>query len=145
MRLTRWEPFGDLLGLQERMNRIFDDTVHRLGSIDNGGAWCPCADVMEREGEIILTLELPGVEKQDIEINVDGNTLTVRGEKKLADGTKPEEYHRVERRYGTFSRSFTLLDTVDGSKIKAAHKEGLLRLTLPKKDIIKPRRIEVES
>ncbi|HKC13129.1 MAG TPA: Hsp20/alpha crystallin family protein [Vicinamibacteria bacterium] len=148
MPIVRWEPFRDLVSLQERMNRLFDDSfrgINRTGSEEDwvGGAWAPSVDIYEQNGNIVLKAELPGVDPKDVDVRVENNILTLRGERKLENEVKRENYHRLERAYGTFTRSFTLPNVVDTEKIKAEYKDGLLRMTLPKKDEAKPKQISI--
>ncbi len=148
MALVRWEPFQDLLAIQERMNRLFDETLQRNRSRDeedfSAGLWSPPVDIYETENEIVLKAELPEIDQKDIEIKVEDNTLTVRGERKFEQETKKENYHRIERAYGKFSRSFSLPNTIDQEKIKATYKDGILKLVMPKKEETKPKQITVE-
>jgi HSP20 family protein len=148
MAIIRWEPFRDLVGLQERMNRLFDESfrgINRTGSEEDwgGGSWAPAVDIYEQNGNIVLKAELPGVDPKDVDVRVENNILTLRGERKLENEVKREYYHRVERAYGSFTRSFTLPNVVDTEKIKAEYKDGLLRMTLPKKDEAKPKQISI--
>ncbi len=149
MAIVRWEPFRDLLAIQDRMNRIFDESfrgMNRQGDDDwaLGGAWAPLVDIYEREGNIELKAELPGVDSKDVDVRVENNVLTLRGERKVDREVKRESYHRVERAYGSFSRSFTLPTVVDTEKIKAEYRDGVLHLTLPKKEEAKPRQISIK-
>lgn len=148
MAIVRWEPFRDLVSVQERMNRIFDDAFRGTsrGSEDDwalGGSWAPVVDIFEQEGNLVLKAELPGVDPKDVDVHVENNTLTLRGERKFASEVKRENYHRVERAYGTFSRSFTLPNVVDTDKIKAEYKDGVLQVTLPTREEAKPKQIAV--
>ena len=131
------------------MNRIFDESfrgMNRQGDDDwaLGGAWAPLVDIYEREGNIELKAELPGVDSKDVDVRVENNVLTLRGERRIDKEVKRESYHRVERAYGSFSRSFTLPSMVDTERIKAEFKEGVLHLTLPKKEEAKPRQISIK-
>jgi HSP20 family protein len=148
MAIVRWEPFRDLVSLQERMNRLFDESfrgINRTSGEEDwvGGAWAPAVDIYEQNGNIVLKAELPGVDPKDVDVRVENNILTLRGERKLDNEVKRENYHRVERAYGTFTRSFTLPNVVDTEKIKAEYKDGLLRMTLPKKDEARPKQISI--
>ena len=148
MAIVRWEPFRDLVGLQERMNRLFDESfrgINRTGSEEDwvGGSWAPAVDIYEQNGNIVLKAELPGVDPKDVDVRVENNILTLRGERKLDNEVKRENYHRVERAYGSFTRSFTLPNVVDTEKIKAEYKDGLLRMTLPKKDEARTKQIAI--
>jgi HSP20 family protein len=149
MAIVRWEPFRDLLSLQDRMNRLFDESyrgTQRSGSDDEwalGGSWAPAVDIFEQGNDIVLKAELPGVDPKDVDIRLENNVLSLRGQRKLENEVKRESYHRVERSYGTFSRSFTLPTVVDQGSIKAEFKDGLLRLTLPKREEAKPKQIQI--
>lgn len=132
MPLRRLDPLQDLLGLQERMNRLFEESLKTRLDLEAGGqAWQPLADVYETQEGFVVLLELPGVEQEDVEIQVDGDTVTVRGRRR-AGGARPERYHRMERSYGSFSRAFRLSADVDPDAVAAQFKDGLLRLDLPK-------------
>jgi HSP20 family protein len=142
MAVIRWEPFRDLANLQHRMNQAFDASYQgQQGAEDR--AWAPAVDIFEENGNIILKAELPGIEPKDVDVRVENNVLTLKGERHFDGEVKREDYHRVERTYGAFSRSFTLPTVVDTDKIKAEVKDGLLRLTLPKKEEAKPKHISV--
>ena len=147
MAVVRWEPFRDLLTLQERMNRMFNDSYRGRGASEDdwalGGSWAPAVDIYEHEGNIVLTAELPGVDPKDVDVRVENNVLTLRGERKWSDDVQRESYHRVERAYGSFTRSFTLPNVVDTEKIKADFKEGMLKLVLPKREEAKPKQISI--
>src|SRR5262245_31227568 len=122
MAVIRWEPFRDLYSLQERMNRLFDESYRSRTGEDDwalGGSWAPAVDIYEHDGNIILTAELPGLDPKDVDIRVENNVLTLRGERKWSNEIERESYHRVERSYGSFTRSFTLPNVVDTEKIKA--------------------------
>jgi HSP20 family protein len=144
MVVSRWEPLKDLMHLQERMNKLFDETFSRGTPDQEAGVWLPAVDIMEKGDEIMLTMELPGVDQKAIDIKVEGDVLTIKGERRLEEETKRADYHRLERPYGRFSRSFSLPDTVEQEKIKASHKDGILRVILPKKEETKPKQIKVE-
>jgi HSP20 family protein len=145
MTVVRWDPFRDLNMLQDRMNRMFDDTG-RTWRPDEPAAtttWSPAVDIFETDGEIVVKAELPGMERNDIALNLEKNVLTVRGERRFAKETKDDNYHRIERSYGTFSRSFSIPATVDEEKIKADYKDGVLKIVLPKKEQAKPKQIRI--
>lgn len=133
--IRKWDPLRDLLALQERMNRLFEESLSRgrLGDpVLGGGAWSPLADVYETEEAFVVAVELPGVDEDDIEVHVDGDTLTLRGERRLTLGARPDAFHRMERSHGFFSRSFSFPQEVDPARVTAQFKDGLLRLELPK-------------
>jgi HSP20 family protein len=149
MAIVRWEPFRDLVSIQDRMNRIFDEAfrgVTRAGTEQDwalGGSWAPAVDIYEHDGDLVLKAELPGVDPKDVDVRVENNVLTLRGERKFESEVKRENYHRVERAYGTFSRSFTLPNVVDTDKIKADFKDGVLRVVLPQREEAKPKQISI--
>jgi HSP20 family protein len=148
MAMVRWEPFRDLFSLQERMNRLFDESYRgrSAGSEEDwalGGAWAPAVDIYERDGNLVLKAELPGLDPKDVDIRVENNVLTLRGQRKFENEVKRESFHRVERSYGSFSRSFTLPSTVDTDKVKADFKDGVLQVTLPTREEAKPKQIAI--
>jgi len=144
--LTRYDPFKDMIALQDRMNRLFDEFFRRseIGPESASAEWKPLADVYEDGNEIVLSIEIPGVNKDNIKVTVENNILTVSGERKQEREEKKENYHRIERAYGSFSRSFSLPNTVDSNNIKASYKNGVLELVLPKKEEAKPKAINVK-
>jgi HSP20 family protein len=144
--ITRFDPFRELSTLQDRMNRLFGDVYLRDEDIAQGrGNWVPPVDIFETAGrDLVIKVELPDVNREDVEVTVEHNTLTLRGEKKLPADVKEEQFRRVERRYGTFTRSFTLPNTVDAGKVSADFKNGVLTVKLPFKEEAKPRTINVE-
>ena len=132
---TRWDPFRDLMAIQDRMNRLFQETMARQGGQEEieVGQWSPAVDIYETGDRIVLRADLPGLEQREIEVRVDDNTLTLRGDRKPSGDTKPEEFHRAERPHGPFLRSFTLPPNIDQGSIRASHKNGVLEIMLPKK------------
>ncbi|HLA76089.1 MAG TPA: Hsp20/alpha crystallin family protein [Vicinamibacteria bacterium] len=148
MTIVRWEPFRGLTSLQDRMNRLFEESFRGLpGPAEEdwalGGAWAPPVDIYEHEGNIVLKAELPGVDPKDVDVRLENNVLTLRGERKFGGEVTRENYHRVERSYGNFSRSFTLPSVVDQQHIKADFKDGVLQVTLPKREEAKPKQIQI--
>jgi HSP20 family protein len=148
MAIVRWEPFRDMVTIQDRLNRLFEEAFR--GSRTPGseedyalGAWTPAVDIYEHDGNIVLKAELPGIDPKDVDIRVENNVLTLRGERKVDTEVKKESYHRVERAYGAFSRAFTLPNVVDTDKIKAEYKDGVLRVTLPQREEAKPKQISI--
>jgi HSP20 family protein len=133
--------------LQDRMNRLFDDTGRGWRADEPAAttSWSPSVDIFETEGEIIVKAELPGLERKDIVLHLENNVLTLRGERKFEKETKEENYHRIERSYGNFSRSFSIPATVDDEKIRADYKDGVLKIALPKKEQAKPKQIKIAS
>ena len=146
MTMVRFDPFRELATMQDRINRIFGDAYTRRYDDDltQRGEWFPPVDIYENANqEIVLKAELPGLAREDIDLRVENNTLTLRGERKRESEVKQEQYHRVERSYGAFSRSFSLPTRIDTDKVRAEFKEGVLSITLPVKAEAKPRQIEV--
>ena len=145
MAVVRWDPFRELGMLQDRMNRLFDN-AGRGWRADEPAAttsWSPSVDIFETEGEIVVKAELPGMNREDITLHLENNVLTLRGERKFEKETKDENYHRIERSYGNFCRSFSIPATVDEEKIRADYKDGVLKIALPKKDQAKPKQINI--
>jgi HSP20 family protein len=145
MAVIRWDPFRDLNTLQDRMNRLFDDAGRGWRNDEPAATttWSPAVDIYETEGEIVVKAELPGMDRKDIALHLENNVLTIRGERKFEKETKEDNYHRIERSYGTFSRSFSIPTTVDEEKIRADYKEGVLKVALPKKEQAKPKQIQI--
>lgn len=146
MTLVRWNPLREVPVLQNRINRLFEDffpenTLEGLKGFVGG--WNPVVDIYETENETIIKADLPGMKKEDIQINIEGNVLSVSGERKTEDEVKKENYYRRERSYGMFKREFTLPSTVDHEKIKADFKDGVLKIEIPKPEEKKPKSIAV--
>jgi len=145
MSIVRWDPFRDLLTLQERMNRMFEQTAR--GQIGSGegelATWAPAVDIYENEKDIVLKADLPGVNPSDVDIRVENNVLTLRGDRHFEKEVKEENYHRVERSYGSFVRTFSLPNTVQADKIEAHFENGVLRVTMPKREEARPKQIKI--
>jgi HSP20 family protein len=138
MTITRFDPFREFVVLQDRMNRLFDATSQQ-------GTWVPAVDIYETENhDLVLKAELPEMSREDIEVTVENNVLTLRGTRKPPVDVKEDRYRRIERSYGAFSRSFTLPNTVDASKVAAEYKNGVLTVRLPFREEAKPRTINVQ-
>ncbi len=147
MSITRYDPFRDLKTLQDEVNRLFSTNFSR-GFGDEGiarGAWTPNVDIFENKDEIVLEAELPGMSREDFELSIENNVLTLRGERRFEKRDEADNYHRVERAYGSFTRSFTLPQTVSGEGATAEYKHGVLRVALRKREEVKARRIEVKG
>ena len=149
MTIVRWQPFRDLASLQERMNRVFEDSFRGIDRPKDddwalGGSWAPLVDIYERDGNLELKAELPGVDHKDVDVRIENNVLTLKGERKVDHEVKRDNYHRVERAYGAFTRAFTLPTTVDTTKVKADFKDGVLRIVLPKREESKPKQVQIE-
>lgn len=142
-----WDMMRELAAMQERMNRIWAGGYDRgHEDVTSRGTWLPPVDIYETaDRQIVLKAELPGLRREDIDLTVENNTLTIRGERKREGGVPEDRYHRVERAYGAFSRSFTLPNTVDGANVRAEYREGVLTVTLPTRDEVRPRQIEVAA
>jgi len=146
MNIVRFDPFREMATLQDRVNRIFADAYNRHGEDDltTRGAWVPPVDIFENDNhELVLKAELPDVTREDISLRVENNTLTISGHKKAETDVKEQQYRRIERTYGSFSRSFTLPSTVDASAIAADYKNGVLTVRLPLREEAKPRQFQV--
>jgi HSP20 family protein len=143
--LTRWEPFREMAALHDRMGRLWNEQFNSLSGDEslNAGSFVPPVDVYEDEHGIELKMEVPGISEKDIDIRLENNVLTVTGERKIEKEEKQENFHRVERRYGTFSRSFTLPNTVDNQHVTASYDKGVLKISLGKRADAKPRQIKV--
>jgi HSP20 family protein len=147
MAIVRWsDPFREFAQLQDRINRVFTESYGRGDEgLMTSGAWVPPVDIYHTgDHEVVLKAELPDMTREDIDITVDNGTLTIKGEKKLSTEVKEEQFHRIERRYGTFSRSFSLPPTVDAGKVAAEYKNGVLTVRLPLREEAKPRQIKVD-
>jgi HSP20 family protein len=138
------DPFRELFDLQRDINQLFDASFSAPREDVALKAWTPAVDVYEDESSYLIKLELPEVNREDVKVNLNENTLSISGERRVENEQKRENYHRVERSYGQFYRSFTLPPNVDTGAINAQFKDGMLRLTLPKREEAKPKQIEVK-
>jgi HSP20 family protein len=149
--ITRRNPFGELTTLQDRINQLFNQplgTLWRSGGIDQSltaSTFVPAVDIYEDEHNIVLTAEVPGVEEKDLDISLENGVLTISGERKMENEEKENNFHRIERSYGRFTRSFTLPPTVDENNVKAEFNNGLLKITLAKREEAKPKQIKIEA
>ena len=143
--ITRFDPFRDLVQLQDRVNRLFQESANSAGREEGftTSSFVPPVDIYENEHNIVLKLEVPGVDQKDLDIRIENNTITIRGERKFEKETKEENYHRVERRYGQFQRSFGLPQTVNPEQVTADYSNGILTVTLAKRAEAKPKQIKV--
>jgi len=147
MAIVRFDPFRELTTMQDRINRIFGEMYTRRGDDDilSRGDWIPPVDIFENDKhEIVIEAEMPGLNKEDIDLRVENNTLTLRGERKRESEVKDDQFHRVERVHGTFLRSFSLPATVDAGRVSADYKDGVLTVVLPMREEAKPRQIQVK-
>jgi len=141
--LNRWEPFRGTVTLQEQVNRLFNDIFDHKSEESSLTAWEPSVDIYETEHELVVKADLPEVDPKDLDIRVENNILTIRGERKFEKKVNEENYLRVERSYGSFARSFTLANTVNSEAIKADYQNGVLTLSIPKREEAKPKQIKV--
>ena len=150
MTLTRFVPFrsplADMAVLQNRLNSIFNEFALPDGEQESlsMGNFIPPVDIYEDAQQLVLKLEVPGIAQENLDVRVENQTLTVKGERKFEKNEKEENFHRIERRYGSFTRTFTLPQTVDTSAPKATYEHGVLAITLPKKEAAKPKQVKVE-
>ena len=144
MTVVRWNPFSEMNLLQNQMNRLFDNALHGWSDDASGTTqWTPPADIYETADELVVTLDLPGVDPKMIDLSVENNVLTIRGERQFEDKQNKDNFHRIERSYGAFARSFTLSTLVNADKIRASYKNGVLCINLPKAEAVKPKRIQI--
>ena len=147
MPIVRWEPFRDLVTTQDRFNRLFNETFSRVFGDEgtSSKAWLPPVDIVENDNNVVLKAELPGINPNDIEVRVEDNTLYMKGERKFEKDVKEENLHRVERSYGSFNRTFALPSSIDADKVQAEYKDGVLTLTMPKREEAKPKTIKINT
>jgi HSP20 family protein len=145
MSIVRFAPFVDTEGFPDGL-RLFQDSINRLLSEDGIKArpWSPAVDIVETENELVLKADVPGVELKDVDVQLENGTLTVKGERKFENEEKGKGFHRMERSHGSFVRYFTVPDTVDAERVKADYQAGVLTITLPKKEVAKPKAIKVQ-
>ncbi|HEY6487706.1 MAG: Hsp20/alpha crystallin family protein [Terracidiphilus sp.] len=144
MAITRWDPFRDVFVLQNRVNSLFRDFNEGETALTTA-SFAPAVDIYEDPQKVVLKLEVPGLEEKDIDVRVENHTLTVKGERKFEKEEKEENFHRIERRYGSFYRAFTLPSTVDTENVGATYDAGVLKLELKKKAEAQPRQIKVSG
>ena len=147
MAIVRWEPFRDLVATQDRFNRLFNEAFSKAFDQGETGmrSWTPAVDIYESEHDLVLKAELPGVDPKDVDVRVEDGSLFLKGERKFEKEVKEEAYHRVERSYGSFTRTFTLPSSVDAEKVSAEYKDGVLTLRMPKKEEAKPKTIKIQT
>jgi HSP20 family protein len=143
---VKWEPFRDLMAMQDRMARLFDETLSRIWKEEAPRrVWSPPVDIVEREDEVVLKVDLPEVNQNDIDIKIEEDTLIIQGERKLIKETSAENVLQIERPYGSFQRTFSVPRMIDRERIRAAYKDGVLRVVLPKKTEVHPKQIVVDE
>lgn len=145
MSITRWNPMRELMNVHEQLNRVFDEDLRKNYQDLEYGNWAPAVDLREEENQFVIQADMPGMKKEDIEINVESNLLTIRGERRFESEVKKENYHRIERAYGKFARSFTLPTRVVTDGIAATYKDGILEVAIPKAEESKPKKITVKG
>lgn len=145
MNVTRWSPARDLAALEvDRLNRMFDAVFS--GEPLTSSAWAPAVDIYETaDKDVVVKVEVPDMKREDIKVTFENNVLSIEGERKVSDEVKHDQYHRIERRYGSFRRSFTMPVSVDGSRVQAGYQDGVLKITLPQRPEAKPRQITIEG
>lgn len=145
--IVRWDPFRDLVSIQDELNRLFGRTFTGVEPTrpTAAGAWMPSMDVYETEDRIVATIELPGIDPKDVEVAVEDSTLTVSGSREFSSEIQEENVHRIERRYGSFSRAITLPQTADTEKVEAAFDKGVLTVEVPKVEKAKPKKIQIRA
>ena len=144
MAITRWDPFREAYSLQNRVNSLLRD-LNGDGELVSTAGFVPPVDIYEDEKKVVIKLEAPGIDEKDLDVRVENQTLTVRGERKFENEEKEENFHRIERRYGSFFRSFTLPTTVDTENVDAKYNAGVLRIELLKKAEAQPKQIKVKA
>ena len=147
--VARWDPFRDLLSIQEEMNQLFNRAYGQPSQGQSGEStgrlWAPALDISERKDAYVVTVELPGLKPEDLDITMEDGLLTIQGERQFTSESSEQQLHRVERRYGAFRRSITLPSQVKADAIEASFDNGVLQITVPKAEEAKPKRIEVRS
>jgi HSP20 family protein len=144
MKLVRWDPFREFLTMSNRLNRTIDDPFiqHPEASF---GAWAPPVDIFERQDHLVIRAEVPGIQKEDMDVRIENGVLTLHGERKEEKEVKDANTHLMERVYGSFTRSFSLPTTVDATKVTAVYKDGVLEVTVPKIETAKPKKVEIKA
>lgn len=146
--MTRWEPTGNLGTFSQQMDRLFDEmlgrSVRSRGEGPLRGSWAPAVNIKEKADAIEITADLPGLKPEDVEVTVEDGVLAIKGERKVESSEEGETFHRVERVYGMFERSFSLPTSVDPTRIEAHFKQGVMTLTLPKREESKPRSVSIK-
>jgi HSP20 family protein len=146
MAIIRWDPFREIATLQDRMNRLFEDYSGHPRRAEEDfatGSWVPNVDVRETKDSLELQVEVPGIDPKDVTVSVENGVLTLKGSRRFEKATEGETYHRIERAYGLFERSFTLPTNVDTERVQATYRQGVLQLTIPKREEAKPKSISI--
>jgi HSP20 family protein len=143
--VMRWDPFRDLMTIQNELNRLFGRTFGGEGTAAAGAAWVPALDIFETQDRFVVTVELPGVEPDSVDLSVEDSTLTIRGERGFYRDVPEDAFHRVERRFGPFARTLTLPQTADAERIEASFDKGVLTIEVPKVEQAKPKKIAIRA
>ena len=144
MRLVRWDPYQELVAMSERLNRSLNDP-HTQRTEDSFGAWAPPVDIFEKQDNLVIRAEIPGVEMKDVDVRIENGVLTLHGERKQQAEVAEGNAYRMERVYGAFTRSFSLPTTIDAAKVTATYKDGVLEVIVPKAETAKPKQIEIKA
>src|ERR671923_1781553 len=145
MAMRRWDPFQELSSIQNELNRLFGQTFGEGSEEVRMAAWVPAVDVAETQDRFLITAELPGLRPEDVDISVENSVLRIQGERRFYDERKEDDFHRIERRFGSFTRSITLPSTADAENIQASFDAGVLTIEVPKREEAKPRKIQVKA
>ena len=148
MKLVRWDPLQQMVAMSNRLNRTLNDSYtdpYSRRTEDSFGAWAPPVDIFERQDELVIRAEIPGVEMEDVNVGIENGVLTLHGERKQESEVREENAYRMERVHGTFTRSFSFPTTVDAAKVTATYKNGVLEVIVPKVETAKPKRIEIKA
>jgi HSP20 family protein len=144
----RWDPFRDLTSIQDEMNQMFDRVFGRRGTSREGGlssgTWAPAVDISERKDAYVVSAEVPGIRPEDLDVTLEDGLLTIQGERRMEEESSDQQYHRVERRFGSFRRSITLPSQVRADAIEASYADGVLQVVVPKAESAKPKKINVQ-
>ena len=143
MKLVRWDPLQEFLAMSNRFNRPINDPYAQRTE-DSFGAWAPPVDIFERQDQLVIRAEVPGIHKEDMDVRIENGVLTLHGERKEEKETKEINVHLMERVYGSFTRSFSLPTTVDPTKVSAIYRDGVLEVTVPKVETAKPKKVEIK-
>lgn len=142
--ITHWDPFRNLTTLQDQVNRLFEGSFSQgRGAQSDLATWAPAVDIFEAQNELVAKVDLPGVDEKDIDIRLENNTLTIRGERKFEKSVNEDNYLRVERAYGSFTRTFSLPNTINAEGINATYSNGVLTVHMPKREESKPKQVKV--
>jgi HSP20 family protein len=145
MNIVKYDPFRELRSLHDELSRVFVDPFTGSGEEITRGVWSPSVDVFENDDKIVLEAELPGMKADEVDVSIENNVVTIKGERKFEKKEEKDNYHRIERSYGSFTRSFTLPRTVTGDEASADFENGVLKITLPKREEARARKIEISG